>query len=177
MKKVIANICLIIVFFIIYFLQANFFTWFTIAGVMPNLFVIFVLFISLFAGKKLGITFGLIIGIYLDLLLGRTIGISGILLGIIGFLGEYLDNNFSKESRITIMLMSTGAVILYELAEYIFYIFRLGVNVQIYELIKILTIEIMYNAIIIAIIYPIIQKAGYALENIFKSKNILTRYF
>ena len=99
------------------------------------------------------------------------------LLGIIGFLGEYLDNNFSKESRITIMLMSTGAVILYELAEYTFYIFRLGVNIQIYEFVKILTTEIIYNAIIIAIIYPIIQKAGYTLENIFKSKNILTRYF
>lgn len=177
MKKVIAILCLIITFFIIYFLQANFFTWFTIAGVMPNLFVVFILFISLFTGKKLGISLGLIFGIYLDLLVGRTIGISGIVLAVIGFLGEYLDNNFSKESRITIMLMVTGATILYELSEYIFYIFRLGISFEVYQFIKILIIEVLYNSIIVAIIYPIIQKAGYGLENIFKTKNILTRYF
>ena len=53
MKKTIAIISLIIAFFVIYFLQTNFFTWFTINGIMPNLFVILVLFIGLFAGRKL----------------------------------------------------------------------------------------------------------------------------
>lgn len=177
MKKIIATICLIITFFILYFLQANFFTWFTISGVMPNLFVIFILFISLFTGKKMGIALGFIFGIYLDLLVGRAIGISGITLAIIGFLGEYLDKNFSKESRITIMLMVSGVTIFYELIVYVFYIIKLGMSAQIFEFIKILIIEVIYNSIIVAIIYPIIQKAGNVLENIFKSKNILTRYF
>lgn len=177
MKKVLAIICLILTFFIVYFLQANFFSWFTIAGVMPNLFVIFILFIGLFAGKRMGITFGFIFGTYIDLLIGRTIGISGIFLAVVGFLGEYLDKNFSKESRITIMLMVMGSTILYEIGEYIYYIFRLGVPLQVYQFIKTLLIEVIYNAIIVVIIYPIIQKAGYALENTFKVKKILTRYF
>ena len=50
MKKAIAIISLIIAFFVIYFLQTNFFTWFTIGGIMPNLFIILVLFIGLFIG-------------------------------------------------------------------------------------------------------------------------------
>lgn len=56
MKKTITIICLILSFFVIYFLQANFFTWFNIAGIMPNLYVILVLFIGLFMKRKLRIS-------------------------------------------------------------------------------------------------------------------------
>lgn len=177
MKKVISIICLIIAFFIIYFLQANFFSWFTIAGVKPNLFVVFILFIGLFAGKKIGAILGLILGIYLDLLVGRTIGITGIMLSLIGLLGEYLDKNFSKESRLTIMLMVIGTTAIYEIGEYAFHIIRLGVSFELISFLKILLIEMLYNLLIVIIIYPIIQRLGYALENTFKAKSILTRYF
>ena len=177
MKKVVAIICLLIAFLVVYFLQADFFSWFTIAGIKPNLFVIFILFIGLFAGKKIGIILGLILGTYIDLLLGRTVGITGIMLAIVGFLGEYFDKNFSKESRLTIMLIVIGATFLYEIITYIYYIFRLEINLEIYSFLKILSIEALYNTIIVIIIYPMLQKAGYALENIFKVKNILTRYF
>ncbi len=177
MKKVLAIIYLIIAFFIIYFLQANFFSWFTIAGIQPNLFIIFILFIGLFTGKNIGAIFGLILGLYLDLLLGRTIGISGILLAMIGMIGEYLDRNFSKESRFTIMLMVAGCTAIYEIGGYIFNIIRLGLPIEIFSFAKILIVEMIYNVLIIVIIYPLIRKLGYALENVFKSKNILTRYF
>lgn len=177
MKKVVAIICLCITFFIIYFLQANFFTWFTIARIKPNLFIIFVLFIGLFAGKKIGVILGMILGIYLDLLVGRTIGISGILLAFIGFLGEYFDKNFSKESRLTIMLMVVGCTIAYELMGYVYSIFRLSLSFEMYSFIRIVLIEALYNAILVIILYPLMQKAGYALENTFKVKSILTRYF
>lgn len=56
MKKTITIISIILVFFLIYFLQANFFTWFNIAGIMPNLYVILVLFIGLFIKRKLRVS-------------------------------------------------------------------------------------------------------------------------
>ena len=177
MKKVLAIVCLLLAFLIIYFIQADFFSWFTIAGVKPNLFVIFILFVGLFAGRKVGVILGIILGICLDLLVGRTVGISGISLAIIGFLGEYFDKNFSKESRLTIMLMVIGCTFLYEVIGYIYYIFRLGIQFELYSFVKILLLESLYNSIIVIIIYPIMQKAGYAVENVFKVKNILTRYF
>ena len=96
MKKTLSIICLIITFFIIYFLQSNFFTWFTIAGIMPNLYVILVLFIGLFVKRKLGLVLGLIFGLYLDIVLGRVVGISALGLGLIGLLGEILSKNFQK---------------------------------------------------------------------------------
>ena len=120
---------------------------------------------------------GLVLGIFLDLLIGRTVGMTGILLAAVGLLAEYFDKNFSKESRFTIMLMVFGCTLLYEIALYVFYVFRLNISFEPYSFAKILLIEALYNVIIVIIIYPLIQKAGYALENTFKVKNILTRYF
>jgi len=177
LKKAILIIVLIIAFFIIYFLQANFFSWFTISGIKPNLFVIFILFIGLFAGKKIGAILGLILGLYLDLVIGKTIGITGLMLFIVGLLGEYLDKNFSKESRFTIMLMVIGATIVYEIGIYAFRVIRLSSALEVIAFLKILLIEVIYNLLIVVIIYPIMQKLGYALENTFKVKSILTRYF
>ena len=177
MKKFLSIICLIIAFFITYFLQANFFTWFNIAGIMPNLFVVLVLFIGLFIGKKLGLVFGLLFGIYLDLLLGKAIGISGIMLGIVGLLGEYLDKNFSKDSRVTIILMVAGGTIIYEVGCYIFQIIKWDTLIEMLPFIKILLIEVIFNIVLVIILYPLIQKAGYYVENLFKHKEVLTRYF
>ena len=177
MKKFLSILLIIISFLIIYFIQSNFFIWFTIANIKPNLFVIFILCIGLFAGKKLGLIFGIIFGFFIDVVIGRQIGISGIMLGLIGLLGEYLDKNFSKESRITIMLMIAASTATYEIGGYIFNIIALDINVEMLQFIRILIIEVIYNLLITIVIYPLIQKAGHALEEIFKTKNILTRYF
>lgn len=69
MKKAIINIVLILTFFIIYFLQANFFSWFNIAGIMPNLFVVLALFIGLFTNRTMGTIYGVLTGLILDLVI------------------------------------------------------------------------------------------------------------
>ncbi len=177
MKKFFSIIGLILTFFIIYFLQANFFNWFNIAEVKPNLFIVFILVIGLFIGNKLGFIFGLIFGIYIDLLIGKAVGITGIMLAIIGLVGEYLDKNFSKDSRVTLIFMVTGSTVIYELGQYIFQMLKWNTNFEILPFIKILIIEIIFNMVLVIILYPLIQKAGNYLEKVFKNKSILTRYF
>ncbi len=73
MKKVFIILGLIITFMIIYFVQLNFFSWFTIAGIKPNLFIIFVLFIGLYSGEKMGAAFGITIGLAIDFLSSNLI--------------------------------------------------------------------------------------------------------
>lgn len=177
MKKLVINIILIITAFIIYFLQSNFFNWFTISGIMPNLFVIYILFIGLFSNSTMGILHGLFLGIILDFTIGTGVGINSIAYGVIGFLAAIFDKNFSKDSRATIMFMVMGATFLFELIVYIlnFVVFR--TNVEIVNFVKILAIEIIYNLIISIIVYPLLQKFGYYIENIYKGNKILTRYF
>ena len=168
MKKF-KGICIIILlFYIIYFFQINFFSWFTIRGIMPNIFIILILFLGLF---------GLIFGIILDILIGKNFGFNGIFLAIIGLLGEYFDKNFSKDNRVTIILMTAGSTILFELCMYIVNILKFHIEVEILPFILTLLIETIYNVFLVIIFYPGIKKLGYYLENIFKNKKLITRYF
>lgn len=121
--------------------------------------------------------FGIAFGLYLDIVLGKNVGISALVLGAIGLLGEILSKNFSKDSRfiITFMVMITTAI--YEIAVYVLTMLRTEGTIEILAFSKILVIEILFNTLITIIIYPIIKKAGYYIENLFDDKFILTRYF
>lgn len=86
MKKLLSLIIIFLTFIFIYLIQANFFIWFNIAGVKPNLFIILALLIGIFIGKVYGLSIGIILGLCLDLFIGRAFGINGIVLGIAGIL-------------------------------------------------------------------------------------------
>ena len=177
MRKFTIVISFIFTFLFIYLLQVNFFAWFNLAGIKPNLFIIFLLFIGLFSGKGMGTVFGISFGLALDLLIGKSIGISAIMLGMIGFLGGYLDKSFSKDSRITMIVMIVLATSVYEIGVYVFHYFIHNAQLNLGYFIRILIIELMYNTIITIILYPLLLKWGYIIEDHFKENKILTRYF
>lgn len=144
---------------------------------MPNLFIIYILFIGLFASRTMGTIYGVATGVMLDLLLGEQVGINAVTLGMVGFLAGVFDKNFSKDSRMTIMLMVFGSTLLVEVLNYLLKYIFLAINVEIVNFLRILAIEIVYNLILAIILYPLIQKAGYYIENEYKGNKILTRYF
>ena len=177
MKKIFINIGLIVIGFIICFLQSNFFNWFTISGVKPNLFVIYVLFVGLFGSRSMGIIYGAIVGIILDFIFEEKIGPYLLGLVLVGIIATFFDKNFSKDSRITIMFMVFGTTIIFEIFSFFINFILYNVNVEILNLIKILILEVIYNIIITIILYPLMQKFGYYIENEYKGNKILTRYF
>ena len=177
MKKIFINIAIIISFIFIYLIQANFFTWFKIAGVMPNLLIILMLYIGLFMGRTSAITYGVIFGILVDIFVSRRLGITSIMLAITGFAADIFDINFSKDSRITVMAMVAISTIIYEIGTYILSYAILNINVEILAFSKILLIETIYNVILTIILYPIMQLTGYDVEEEYKGSKILTRYF
>lgn len=177
MRKFAIVISLILVFFIIYFLQVNLFSYFTIAGISPNLFVIYLLFIGLYGTQFCGITLGVIFGIILDLIFSKTIGISAVMLCIIAYLGSYFDKNFSKENRLAIIFMVAGSTLIYELGSYFLNSMILEFDRELLFFMKIVVVEILYNILLTIIMYPLIQKLGYLIDRNLKHTNILTRYF
>ena len=177
MKKTLSIIIICLTFLIIYFLQENFFSWFNISGIMPNLFVIYILFLGLFLGKIYGVSFGIIFGLLLDFFVGKRLGINAITYGAIGLLGGLLTKNFSKDSRLTIMLIAAGATFVFEILSYIMQIVVFNIPIEVFRFLKIVIIETIFNSILIIIIYPLINKTGDVLTKIFNEKNILTRYY
>ena len=177
MKKFFIHIGLIITFIIIYLLQTIFFNQFTIARIMPNIFIILMLFIGLYMGRTNGLIYGIIFGIFIDIWIGKTLGLTSIALALIGVISGILDKTFSKDSRLIVLLMGSICTIIYEGVLYFMQYIVLGINVEILQFIKILLIEVIYNIIIIIILYPIMKNAGYEIENEIKGDKILTRYF
>ena len=177
MKKILINISLIITFIIIYLLQTVFFSHFTIAGIMPNIFVILMLFIGLYMGRTMGIIYGISFGIFIDIWIGKSMGFTSVALAIVGLLSGVLDKTLSKDSRITVLLMGIISTIVYEVILYFLQYMFLGINVEVLSFIKILLIEVVYNMLIVIILYPLIKNVGYEIENEVKGDRILTRYF
>ena len=177
MRKILTIVGLIIVFLLIYFLQVNIFASYTIAGIKPNLFVIYMLFIGLFANQALGISLGVLFGLVLDFLYGKAIGPFAVMFCVIGYLGSYFDKNFSKENKLTIILIVAGSTLIYELGVYFLNSIILVFEREMLYFMKIVLIEILYNVLLAIILYPLIQKIGYVIDRNFKKNNILTRYF
>lgn len=144
---------------------------------MPNLFIILVLFIGLFVTRIMGTIYGIFVGIILDFVIGTKVGIYAVCLGMLGFMSGTFDKNFSKDSRITIILIVLAGTISVEvLMTFINYLIFTS-NIEITSFIKILIVESIYNIILAIILYPLMQRFGYYMENEYKGNKILTRYF
>ncbi len=177
MKKVGVIISIIIIYFAIYFLQVNFFSWFNIAGIQPNLFIVLALFLGLYIGGKYGSIISFFIGLYTDFLFSNSIGITAVIFAIVAYSGDYLEKRFSRDSKITMVFMGAIVTAIYEIITIIFNFFRFSVNFNIIAFIKILCLEIIFNAFLIIILYPLIHKLGMKAESIFKNNKMLTKYF
>lgn len=177
MKKFKSFLILLLLFLIIYFLQFNFFTWFNIRGIMPNLFVAFTLFVGIFIGQRIGIAVGLFVGIVVDVIIGKQVGFTGIALGIVGYVGELLDKNFDKNNLLTLLAMVAIVTFGYELVNMFYIIVRNGLNFNIFIFLIMIIVEVLFNVLLVMIFYPLIKKIGHYFEEVFKVKRVLTRYY
>lgn len=75
------------------------------------------------------------------------------------------------------MLMTIGITIICETIYYFLQVIIFKLSVEFTSFIKIISIETLYNMMLVIIIYPLITKLGEALEKIFTEKNILTKYY
>ena len=123
-----------------------------------------------------GLICGVISGILLSLFIETNAIVEPIMLGTIGFVSGILEKNFSKESRLNIMIMVIVATFLYELGTYVLKILLYGTQLELLSFIKIILIELIYNAMITIIIYPLIQLFGKKVEDKLFGNKIL-RYF
>lgn len=177
MKKFLIDVGLILTFIVIYLIQTIFFTHFTIAGIMPNVFIILMLYIGLYMGRTMGVIYGIIYGILIDIWVGKSLGLTSVALALVGILGGLFDKTLSKDSRLTVLLMGAICTIIYEIVLYFFNYMFFKINIEIYSFLKILFIETIYNVLLIIIVYPLMKATGYEIENEIKGDRILTRYF
>lgn len=174
MKKVITYILFILIFFIIYFLQFDFFNWFTIAGIKPNIFIIYIAVIGSYSDKIASAVTCITFGMYLDIINGKCVGETAFLFVLVAIISKILNKNISRENRITLLLNIILVTILYEFLNYIFMCIKLASQIEFLSFAKILVIELLFNTIITIILYPIIQKTGKVLKSIFENDKMFS---
>ena len=99
------------------------------------------------------------------------------MLGITGFMGGKLNKNFSKESKMTIIIILSLLTFACETIRYLLQVGMFNIDHEILTYIKILGIEVLYNIIIVIIIYPLFQSSGRWLEKTFHEKKVYTTYY
>lgn len=173
-SNLLVAVLLIIAFIIIYFLQANVFSNFTIAGIKPNLFIIFILIIGLFGNNFLSILFSVICGIWLDSLYSESIGITSAMLCLIGFIATWFDSLWSKDEKISIVIMVFIATFIFEFGSYFLKSIIFDFEIEIKIFFKILALEELYNVLLTIIFFGLIKKLGYGMERKLKRTNMYT---
>lgn len=173
-SNLLVSVLLIVAFIIIYFLQANVFSNFTIAGVKPNLFVIFILVIGLFGNNFLSIIFSVICGVWLDSIYGEVIGITPAMFCLIGFIATWFDSLWSKDEKISIVIMVIIATFIFEFGSYFLKSIIIGFDIEIIPFLKILALEELYNMLLTIIFFGLIKKLGYSMERKLKRSNMYT---
>ena len=136
-----------------------------------------ILFIGLYAHKYMGVIYGIVLGLLLDFFIGKKIGVTAIMLGIVGLVGMLFDKNFSKENRITLIVMVMISTVIFEVGEYLINYFVIRQTFELIPFIQVLLVECIYNAIITIVLYPLMQISGNKIEKEYKGTKILTRYF
>lgn len=170
-------VILFLISFLLYFLQRNIFSNLTIGGIAPNLFIIYILFLGLYTNSKVSMSIGIFIGFLLDAVYGKCIGISSMMFCILAYVASYFDKNFSKDNKITIIIMGIGATFIYEFGYYALNSIVFNFDIEFFNFLKIALVENLYNTLLLIIIYPAFKKIGYVLDRKFKKSNLLTRYF
>lgn len=173
-SNLLVAVLLIIAFIIIYFLQANVFSNFTIAGIKPNLFIIFILIIGLFGNNFLSILFSVICGIWLDSLYSESIGITSAMLCLIGFMATWFDSLWSKDEKISIVIMVFIATFIFEFGSYFLKSIIFDFEIEIKIFFKNLALEELYNVLLTIIFFGLIKKLGYGMERKLKRTNMYT---
>ena len=133
-------------------------------GISPNLFLITTCGISFLFGSKTGGTCGLILGLFQDMNIGRTIGLNGFIYMYMGIIFGQFNKRFFKDNYVVSVIFIVLATIAYEVIIYFFGALAYNQNfVFSMFLIKILIISFT-NAVTSIIVYPVLLRINIGVE-------------
>ena len=142
--------CLFLIAFII---QTTLMNMISIAGVTPNLLLcLVVIFSFLYDDKNHGIVFGVIFGLLYDIVFTQHVGIAALLFLLISLSISFASVRINKEVVFSVIL-----VIVLSTVAYVFMYWGImalmGSNFSFMFMLRFLPIHILYNTIVVLIMY------------------------
>ncbi len=153
MYKYTKYIIAFIIVIITVLLQTTLFQVLAINHVSPNLFIITLISISALRGRNEGLVFGILFGLYQDILYGEVVGFYVLIYALLAIMGSYLYENYYSESVVLPLSFIALADFLYNLYIYVFtFMFRGRLDID-YYLTRIIVPEVTYTVVIGILLY------------------------
>jgi len=91
----------IIIFFLVYLLQITVVPFIRLAGIIPDLILIILVYYSISRGQLYGTILGAVYGLLMDLISGNLLGLSMISKTIAGFAAGYFTGETKKDTNVS----------------------------------------------------------------------------
>lgn len=164
-RNILTIIYIVLLIFLIFFIQLYLINPRELFGVKPNLILILSIVISLWFGLYVGGISSFFLGIITDILFGSTIGIFTISYTIVGVVVGVLNNNYRKESKMSLVYVSIIATFVFEIVQYFCYLLFFSSYINLFYLLKQMIISSLLNIVIVYVIYSIIFKITEYIED------------
>lgn len=151
--------CIVVLIEIVfsYLLQSSVFSYFELAGVVPDILLILVVSTAFFKGQNAGILTGFLSGLLMDFCIGDVVGLFAIFYMVIGFFNGYACKIFDKDDY----LLPLGMVAVSELVYSFFYyvsevLLRGNLNLS-YYFIRVILPRTIYTVAAAILFYKLFQ--------------------
>ena len=176
MKKHLKGLYIALVIIAIYLLQLFVINQHSLFGFKPNLILISVIVVSLWFGLYPGTMFSFFIGFLTDILFGNSHGIFTLSYTITGMVIGFLNDNYQKENKLSLVYVTFMAVVIFEFIQYVSYTILIGSYSSIWFLVKQIFMSSILNIAIVYLVYGMIYKIAKKVENEDMKYKIKGRY-
>ncbi len=150
---------LVIVILILNFIfQAVIMPGITILGAIPNTTLAIVVVLALSKGRVYGSVLGLVLGLIQDMLFSMTIGISALILFLIGYFTGLAEDSFARDNIINPVLFTLAGTVFYN-GFFALIMFFLSREITFEGALKsMFSVELLLNAIAAILFYLLFKK-------------------
>jgi len=156
----IAVICILAVVNVI--LESTLFQYMRIYGIKPDFSIMIIVAYAIMRGSSFGAFTGLGIGLFIDIMYGRVIGINAMSYMVTGYIIGQAHENVFKDSLIPPFIFNFIAIIIFQhsfiLLSYFSNDFPSAGISYVYMLLKVILPQAFYNAVVGSMAYRLIYK-------------------
>lgn len=161
MKRIIVNILFVLGCFL---LQCTLFQSWSLAGISPNLLIVFTSSIGFMRGKKEGLLVGFFSGLLIDVCYGQLMGFYALIYMLTGYVNGFFQSIFYDEDLKLPMILITVSDFMYGIIIYVFMFLLRNRRDFLYYLLHVIVPEVVYTVVITILLYRLILIVNRRLE-------------
>ena len=160
MRNFWVGVIVFLVILICIWIQQNIINAIPLFGAVANVGIILVVTLGLITEQKIGAIVGIVHGLLMDILFGKSVGIYTLLFFAIGFFCGKIGHGFSKENKSSVIMIVVLATIIYEIMNYLLFVVIYKYDFELFASVWTIVLECLYNIFITIILFKPLSFLG-----------------